>query len=339
MNNVNLDECVDRAVCHLDAAVRARFAADPHGTLRGDLGLTARAAEHLSSRRGDGGVCDGVSFLRDDVILYAPTPFSRRENFTLAHELGHWLVEQADELYDWLADQPEPGRLLETLCDRIAQQLVLPASAVDLVLNQGSLQAHHVLALYRMSHASIPACAIGLAGRLPHVGAVVIADHETVQYASVQPDVESGWPVVIPWPGQAVPDGHPFRTMQAGSELTRKTFWSTAWGEREDYYVDAVSDGKRIIAIFSDIDTWNCEQLHLDQPREFDQRPIRTIHCCQGEQAVRGYPCPDCGEPFCPICGKCRCQRAAAREQPCSKCTLNYQPQLLVDGLCVECRD
>jgi hypothetical protein len=339
MNNVSLDKCVDRALSHLDARARARFSADPLDTLRTDVGLKVFAAEHLANRRGDGGACDGVSFLRDGVILYAPTPYSRRQNFTLGHELGHWLVEQADELYDWLADQTEPGRLLETLCDRIAQQLLLPASAVDLVLNDGPLRARHVLDLYHQSNASVPACAIGLAGKLPHVGAIVITDRGRVQYASVQPDVESGWPTVIPWPGQVVPDGHPFRNMPTGSALTRKTFWSTAWGKREDYYVDALSDDKRIVAVFSDVDIWNCEQLHLDQSREFDQRPVRTIYCCQGEQAVRGYPCQECGEPFCPKCGKCRCLRTAAREQRCSKCTLNYQPHLLVDGLCVDCRD
>jgi len=57
--------------------------------------LTVRAVDHLDDARADGGVCDGVSYLNDGVILYRSTG-NRRENFTLAHELGHWLVDQAD---------------------------------------------------------------------------------------------------------------------------------------------------------------------------------------------------------------------------------------------------
>jgi hypothetical protein len=337
--NVNLDECVQRALNQLDTSTRTRFATDPLETLRTDLSLKVEAAAHLTSSRGDGGSCDGMSFLRDGVVLYAPTPYSRRQNFTLGHELGHVLVEKSDEIYDWLADQAEPARLLETLCDQVAQRLLLPADVIDQVVKAGPIRAQHVLELYERSQASAPACAIGLAGRLPHVGAIMITDRGTVMYASVRPDTEAGWPAVIPWPGQPVPDGHPFRTMPAGNALTRRSFWETRWGKRENYYVDAVADEKRVIAIFSDLDLWNCEQLHIDQPREFDQRSTRTISCCNGSQTVRGYPCPDCGEPFCPRCGKCRCQRAAAREQPCTNCTVSYQPHLLVNGLCVLCRD
>jgi Zn-dependent peptidase ImmA (M78 family) len=123
---VNLDQCVERGLSRLDSHIHARFAASPLSVLREDLGLRVEGVEHLANRRDDGGACDGVSFLQDGVILYAPTPYSRRENFTLAHELGHWLVDQVEEVIDWLADQQEPQRLLETVCDRIAQGLFTP---------------------------------------------------------------------------------------------------------------------------------------------------------------------------------------------------------------------
>ena len=66
------------------------FALDPLETLRSDLKITVRAAEHLALMRDDGGACDGVSYLDDGVVLYAPSQWSKRQNFTLAHELGHW---------------------------------------------------------------------------------------------------------------------------------------------------------------------------------------------------------------------------------------------------------
>lgn len=339
---MNLDQGVDCALRYLSDAVRRRFAENPLQVLRVDLGLTVDAVDHLADRRNDGGACDGISFLEDNVIFYAPTPHSRRENFTLAHELGHWLVAQAEELYDWIADQQDPPRLLETVCDRVAQSLLLSEEIVGLVVGDGPVRASHVLELYQVSRASVPACSIALANRLPHLGAVAIIDHAAgaVQYASIKPDPQEGWPVVFPWPGQGVPAGHPFARIPIGGSVTRKTFWRTSWGQQEDFYVDAVRDGKRVIAVFSGVDVWDAERLHIDQPREFDQRPAVEVSCCGETRTVRGYPCQECGKPFCPRCGRCRCQQIAEREQICAgRCYLKFQPHLLVDGLCEECRN
>ena len=163
---MNLKGCVEQALSLVPDDVRVRFSADPCGVLRSDLGLTVKAVEHLANAREDGGACDGVSFLEDGVILYAPTLASRRENFTLAHELGHWLAEKAPDIYDWLADQDEPGRLLETVCDRIAQRLLLPDSAARAVIGQGPIRAQHLIDLYDATQASRPVCAIALAKHL-----------------------------------------------------------------------------------------------------------------------------------------------------------------------------
>ena len=138
---VTLDSCVELALAVLPPDLQAAFAIDPSGVLRQRLGLKVQAVDKLSDSRSDGGACDGVSFLEDGVILYAPTPYSRRENFTLAHELGHWLVDQTEAIYDWLADQREPARMLETLCDRIAQRLLLPRTVVRTVVGGGPVQA------------------------------------------------------------------------------------------------------------------------------------------------------------------------------------------------------
>jgi hypothetical protein len=340
-SEVNLDQCVELALSNLDPAARARFANSPLEVLRSDLNLNVRAVDHLAERRADGGACDGVSFLQDRVILYAPTFQSRRENFTLAHELGHWLVERVEEIYDWLADQDDPQRMLETVCDRIAQRLLLPDDVVASVLAAGPVRARHVLELYRASQASAPACAIALANRIPRLGAVAIIDRSTerVEYASVRPDPDEGWPLVFPWPGQPIPAGHPVKAMSTAQTMTRKAFWRTPWDAQQEYYIDAVGYDKRVIAVLSDIDVWGAAQLHFDETREFDRRPVTDIHCCGQVRTVRGFPCPDCREPYCPQCGKCRCQRQALREQMCAGgCFLMFQPHLLVNGLCEDCR-
>lgn len=329
-------------MAQLDGATSKRFASDPLGVLRHDLSLKVEPAQHLVGRD-DGGACDGMSFLRDGVILFAPSPHSRRQNFTLAHELGHWLINRSEAVFDWVADQEDSPRVLETLCDLIAQRLLLPESTVNaLGLDKVAVRASHLVQLFETSQASRPVCAIALGRRLPGLGAVVIIDpsEARVSHSSVHPDPNEGWPVVFPWPGQSVPNGHPFNGMNLdGSTYTRRSFWRDTWGRQQDYYIDAIGDGRWVFAVFSATDLWNAEQLHLDRPPDFDERPTTAIRCCGQDRTVRGWPCPTCAEPYCPQCGLCRCQRQAQRERLCSgSCFMRYQPHLLVNGLCEECR-
>ena len=221
---MTLEECVDRALSQVSPDVHARFAADPIEVLRSDFRLTVKEVGHLANAREDGGACDGVSFLEDGVILYAPTPASRRENFTLAHELGHWLAENAPDVYDWLANQEDPGRLLETVCDRIAQRLLLPDSAAKAVIGSGPIRAQHLFDLYGATQASRPVCAIALAKHLPGLGAIIIINRYTgvVAHASVNPDPERGWPTVFPWRNQRVADTHPLLRLAGGSSASRR---------------------------------------------------------------------------------------------------------------------
>jgi hypothetical protein len=334
-----VDSCAAMALDQLPHGLGPRFAESPLATLREGLGLTVRPVDQLDQVRADGGLCDGTSYFSDGVILYRRTG-NRRENFTLAHELGHWLVDRVDGVYDWLAEQPEPMKMLETVCDRIASQLLLPDAAVAQVVGAGPVSARHIGELVDATQASRPACGIALASSLAGLGAVVIIDRLAgrVEYASVQPDPVHGWPKVFPWPGQPVPAGHPLAKLDDGLTLTRKTFWQTPWGARADFYVDAVGLSGRVVAVFSANDVWSAERLHLDPPREFDQRLELLVRCCGQTRTVRGYPCSTCKEPFCPSCQRCRCDRRAQSEVTCSKCYLAYQAHLVVGGLCEECR-
>lgn len=339
---MDLEFSVDQALSLVPPGARKRFVANPAEVLRSDFGLTVKAVDHLASARDDGGACDGVSFLEDGVILYAATPASRRENFTLAHELGHWLAESAPDIYDWLADQDDPGRLLETVCDRIAQRLLLPDDAAASVISSGPIRAQHLIDLYNTTQASRPVCAIALAKQLPSLGAVIIVDRYAgvVAHASVTPDPEHGWPIVFPWRNQQLPATHPFLQLPVGAGSTRRLTWSTAWGTQAEFYVDVVADDKRVFAVFSDSDLWGIEQFHPDLDRDFDSRPQLTGHCCGTSFHRRGYPCSNCEQPFCPQCGECRCERNAKREVMCEgDCFMMFLPHLLVGGRCSECRD
>ncbi|WP_186313687.1 ImmA/IrrE family metallo-endopeptidase [Paenarthrobacter nicotinovorans] len=339
-----LEECVEAALEGLNHKVRMDFATDPKAALRDGLGLKVGHAEHLSEKRGDGGACDGVSFLKDGVILYAPTPWSRRENFTLAHELGHWLIDHTPAVYDWLVEQTDPNRELETICDRIAQRLLLAESDIDHILGGAQVQARHVLALYERSNASMPACAIALASRLPGLGAVLIIESDpdpnstVVRYASVRPDPEKGWPKIYPWPGQVVPPGHPLRAIRTGGSIRQRSFWAMPWGGQVDFYLDAVEADGRWIVVMADTDLWGAEKFHPNAHREFDQRLEQEVSCCGLTRTVRGYPCPKCNQVPCPNCG-CRCDRQTDELILCAgSCFLKFRPNLLTNGLCEECR-
>lgn len=334
-----LEECTEAALGVLEDQTREAFTTSPLTYLK-DLGLNVQASDHLAERRDDGGSCDGMSFLKDDVILYAPTE-SRRENFTLAHELGHWLVYQVDDIYDWLDDQPEPDVALETLCDRIASRLLVPDTVLRQAVGEGPVQARHVTEIYRATNASIPVCGIALASQLPTLGAVIVVRHSTqgVEYASIHPDPERGWPKVRPWPGQSVPRAHPLRRLTSiGASLTIRSFWEMPWRTRADFYLDAVAGKRRTIAVFADTDLWHVDRFHPVTNREFDDRPEREVRCCGTTRRVRGYPCAKCDELYCPECGQCRCDRQAAAEKRCAgPCGLQYMPHLLTDGLCDQC--
>src|SRR5260370_40861823 len=121
-----VDRPARRILGQIAAIARAALAADPKRALTERFGLRVREQDELAQRRDAGGWCDGISFLDDDVVLYAPSPFSRRENFTLTHEVGHKLTEEDNDALDWLADRDQPGRDLAQLCDLIPATLLLP---------------------------------------------------------------------------------------------------------------------------------------------------------------------------------------------------------------------
>ncbi len=337
---MDLDARAEAVVARLGDDAVNRFGADPSAALIADFGLIVRSVDHLTDSRGAGGECDGLSYLEDGVILYAPTPNSKRENFTLAHEFGHFLVEKDIALFDWIADQVAAGMILEQVCNRIAQRLLLDDARVKSVVGTGQLRAIHVLELFEATRASRPVCAIALAGRLRGLGAVAILERAdgSVTHSTVQPDVEQGWPEVFPWRGQSVSGDHPLTKLNEGGSLTQRLSWRSPWGTSADFYVDAIADARRVYAVFSEIDLWKVDKFHGSKKRDYDQRLHLSGTCCGQAFSVRGYPCDTCKQPYCPRCGDCRCGRDAKRSLTCRGCQYVFLSHLLIDGRCEECR-
>ncbi len=219
-------------------------------------------------------------------------------------------------IFDWLVDQPNAKQVLETLCDRIAQRLLLGDGAITTVVGSGPVRAQHVVDLYESSQASMPACAIALATRLPYTGAIILVDRDqkdepVVRYASVRPDPTQGWPRVYPWPGQKVPTAHPLRFITEAAHVQRRTYWATPWvrGPTSTWMPWPISS-RRAIAVLADTDVWEAETFHPQTRREYGRAALA------GDRRVAGRFVQSAATPVrtaesvhCPICGKCRCDR------------------------------
>jgi hypothetical protein len=299
------------------------------------LGYTAVPEPALTSKRGAGGMCDGLSFAENGTVMFAPTPGSKRENFTLLHEIAHILVERDQHAMIWLADRPDPSVELERLCEEIAADLLIPESLVDDVVGSGPITGEDLKALVARSAASGPACAIALSNRLSS-GAVVIIDRAIgrVVHSALRGDNL----IIYPWKSTDVPDNHPLLALQAGDMATRKTFWSDAWNRRQEYYVSAIATEKRVYAVFSTSDLWGVEAFHGgSRPTPKSNAPRLAISCHCGYVGMAfGWPCGTCKRQYCPKCDECDCQRRDRAHGTCTKCLL--QAPDLENGVCSECR-
>src|SRR5580692_7705625 len=123
---MTLKQHVSRLVGAIPENLRLALSADPETALSGLPGIRVMPVPQLRDARGVSGWCDGLSFMNDGIICYAPSPWSRRQNFTLLHEFAHLCVEGDDDALDWLADRAEPPAELERLCDAIAAEILIP---------------------------------------------------------------------------------------------------------------------------------------------------------------------------------------------------------------------
>jgi hypothetical protein len=327
---------VRRILDAIDPDQRARLRQVPASTMQ-ELGLTVSHVETLTSSRGAGGLCDGVSFSRQNTILYAPTD-SRREHFTLLHEYGHLLVAKDTPALNWLADRDDPPAEIEMMCNEIAAALLIPDDILDGVVGGGPITGEHLLTLFNeVPTASQIVCAIALSRRLGCSGAILLTDRATNKVVFAAPVGEPG---IYPRPDQDLPAGHPLRDIDRGEFVRRKSFWSAPWGTRRTFYLDATASTKRTYSVLADIDLWGIERLHLSPVESEDTaRPTSALTCnCGYDGTVTGWPCPGCERPYCPRCKECDCARRTAASGLCSACFLTAPHADLIGGVCSGCR-
>jgi Zn-dependent peptidase ImmA (M78 family) len=326
------DSVAARVLGKLDSNLLRRIAVDPVAAAVDDFKCELRELNTLQSRN-DNGTCDGFSFLDRGVIYYRPT-WTDRKFFTIAHELAHLLVERDDDAMDWIAGQPGPSQL-ERVCDAMAGRMLIPN---DLLKSLGTPPTARNLALiHDTTNASRSACAIRIAQRLPCDGFVAIVDasHQSVYFASRHEDTRP-----YAWQGDPVPDPHELRHIGEGQERNFESSWPFRDGERERFYLSSYREGDWIFAIFAEEDLWQVASFHAPQQRRRETRPELRLRCwnCDYDGTFHGYPCQVCGQPFCPKCQLCDCDRKSQHSAVCAGCGFTWPRQQIQEGLCNDCR-
>lgn len=322
-----------RVLDELDGDVRDDLAANLATAIELHFGLTVKPAESFGGR-GAGGWCDGLSIIDSGMILFRPTA-SRRQNFTLMHELGHHLIDNNVECLIWLADQPDPPRLLEQLCDQIASDLLISAKDANQVLGQRAPGADAVLELYYRTEASRSACAIAVARKLPCDGFILLIEEgsTSVFFAARARDTRP-----YGWRQDTIPAGHPLR--QDPPPARALAWWPYPTGsERREYFVSTATAGGWTVAVFAENNLFDVPGFHIPQQVEEDRGNDADISCpCGYRGKTRMWPCQRCGIPECPKCGECDCARRDRKLVACESCFSMVQPYLIIDGVCDACR-
>jgi Zn-dependent peptidase ImmA (M78 family) len=94
---------------------------------------------------------------RDDrgfKVICAAEQARGRQRFTIAHELGHAVLETHG-----LGEPPRSGRAVETLCDRFAAELLMPSSMFERELRDG-ISLERLISLQRRYGTSLRATSI-----------------------------------------------------------------------------------------------------------------------------------------------------------------------------------
>jgi hypothetical protein len=332
---VSVPRHVDRLLGVIPDAARRDLAESPEIGIQIHFPLTIEAATSFASR-GNGGWCDGSSITDAGIILYRPTN-SRRENFTLLHELAHHLIASDDACLNWLANRPEPLRELEQLCDQLAGALLIPKDLVDTALAGRPPSATTLDALYDLSQGSRSACAVALAQRLPCDWFIAIIDTttRTVFFSARARETRP-----YGWKGDPVPTGHPLRVSPVPERAV--TWWPYPDGEHRQFYLSTLSKQGFVCAMFAEDDLWDVASLHFSDIGRPDRGYHGTIKCpsCGYSGNTRWWPHHVCGEGTCPRCGECGCDRRARQERHgrCRICTVSVLEHLLVDDVCPGCR-
>jgi IrrE N-terminal-like domain len=316
----------------------AALARDPGGFLQA-IGIRVSPLQEVPTS--ELCACDGVFFEYPyPNIAYAPTPGSRRERFTLVHEFAHYLIRHDDDVLSALHDlDADAGQVAEErVCHSFAGLILVSDPVIERILAGRPPGARHLYEVFAASSGSLEACAVRLAEYLPSNGYVVIADPagRCIRFASPSPGASYQWGRHTPLPAH-----HPlWRAHTTGTYRGQgQVVWAS--GSRMNLWMDAVTNGHLVHAVFSEIRYWEGEGLSLLDQLPTSARPTAMSGTCRHCGAdTWGYTaCSRCGDVRCRACGRCGCGAPAPTTRVCTVCHLDKGKGQFRSPTSTVCRD
>lgn len=113
-------------------------------------------------------------------LLVTRSMSTRRQHFTLLHELGHHLQRTDLALGEAVLAHREPEQFEEAACDAFAARILLPDEMIASVLGSEGPTARSARELFDLSNASRAAISVRLAGLLKPAAVVAVIDESGV---------------------------------------------------------------------------------------------------------------------------------------------------------------
>ncbi|PZA06402.1 MULTISPECIES: ImmA/IrrE family metallo-endopeptidase [unclassified Meiothermus] len=119
---------------------------------------------------------DGMFDFDRSRILIAEGQSPKRQRFTLAHEVMHYLIRQDEDLLSDMHEEytgEEFEQTLEALCNLGAAEMLLPSENIAAILTKRGLRAKLIPELAETHQVSEEVAAIALTDQVPHALAVI----------------------------------------------------------------------------------------------------------------------------------------------------------------------
>ncbi|MDR6434988.1 hypothetical protein J2790_000109 [Paenarthrobacter nicotinovorans] len=301
----------------------------------------APVPEEADLPHGSGGGCSVAgAYLwgtEPPTLVFAESMSTRRQRFTLLHELGHHIQSVDLELGTALMEAEDSEEFEDAACDAFAAEILLPSTLVSQNTQRGPT-AESAVDLFRVSKASRAAICVRLAKELKSPGVIAVLDPEgRVNFAASRGQIfpparnsdQSGNPLVA----AALTEPFPGRVIQRDDSLIH---YSTGHTSNRLYGQITWCDGLYVAVMVEYSAPWKSFSPPKDGTASSSSRSSWEDCDTCGTNFVITKTCSQCWEPRCPQ-GHCDCTRAA--ERMCAECFLVKLPSQFEgpSKVCIEC--
>jgi len=262
---------------------------------------------------------------------------SRRQQFTVLHELGHHLQRTDIALGTRVVEHGEPELFEDACCDAFAARILLPDDLVDAYTPGRGPTAQGAIDLFDASNASRAAISVRLAGRLQSPGVVAVLDPAgTVTFAAARggifPPARGSDQSSNPLVHAALEQTDPTRIITRDNAYV----WYRTGHSSDQLYGQAGWAGDRLFVVMVE---YGAPWLSFSPPRDGTaQHTADRFEECEtcARSFIVGWICPRCRQPRCPA-GHCGCTTTA--QITCAVCFLEKHRSQFALGsdTCVDC--